>query len=266
MKLFHLQIFLTHKEEIRWSYPTILSYINERLIPGLTNGDLTKRIKYPVSYKKRKDEPTNKSFINTRSYDDFVSYISEYPNIEVVEMDTVMSCRSSNACLLTMLFRKSNFMLAFKLYSKKVEEIKKIFILLRRELGEELFTYTFQCILTDNGSEFADPRVIEFDLETGIKQINLFYCEPGKSGQKGKIEKNHVELRKVFPKGIDFAKYSQNQINIALSHINSEPRGILNRHAPGTIARLFLNEKVLALNEYQYIEPDSVLLHPNLLK
>ena len=260
------QIFLTHKEEIRYSYPTILYYIDNRLIPGLTNGDLTKRVRYPVSYKKHTNEPTNKAFITNRTYDDFVNYISENPHVDVVEMDTVLSSIGSNYCLLTMLFRKSNFMLAFLLKEKTVNEVKRIYDFILDKLGEELFTLTFNCILTDNGSEFADPRVIEFSYETGVKLVNLFYCDPGKSGQKGKIEKNHVELRKIFPKGTDFSKYTQSQINVALSHINSEPRGILNRHAPGTIARLFLNEKVLDLNEYQFIEPDSVLLSPTLLK
>lgn len=260
------QIFLTHKEEIRWSYPTILKFIDLHLIPGLTNGDLTKRVVYPVSYKKKKEEPTNLAFLTNRTYDDFVSYISDNPHIEVVEMDTVLSSKTSKACLLTLLFRKSNYMMAFLLKEKIVKEVNRIFKMLKDTLGIELFKETFKCILTDNGSEFADPRYIEFDEETGEKIISLFYCDPGKSGQKGKIEKNHVELRKVFPKGTDFAKFTQTQINIALSHVNSEPRAILNRNAPGVIARLFLNEKILATNEYHFIEPDSVRLHPDLLK
>lgn len=260
------QIFLTHKEEIRWSYPTILKFIDLRLIPGLTNGDLTKRVRYPISYKKKKNEPTNYAFLTNRTYDDFVSYISDNPTVEVVEMDTVLSSKNSKACLLTMLFRKSNYMLAFRLKDKTLNEVKRIFLYLQNYLGEELYSTTFSCILTDNGSEFADPRIIEFSNETGVKITSLFYCDPGKSGQKGKIEKNHVELRKVFPKGTDFASFSQKQINIAMSHVNSEPRAVLNRNAPGVIAKLFLNEKILATNEYQFIHPDSVNLHPNLLK
>lgn len=66
------QIFLSHKEEIGRSYVTILSYINQRLIPGLINGDLTKRVVYPASYKKHKEEPSNNAFVFTRTYDDFV--------------------------------------------------------------------------------------------------------------------------------------------------------------------------------------------------
>ena len=260
------QIFQTHKNEIRWSYPTILKFIDLGLIPELANIDLTKRVRYPKKYKKSKNEPTNFAVLNGRTYDDFISFITEHPGIEVVEMDTVLSCKNSNACLLTLLFRKSNFMLAFLLKEKSTKEVMKIFEWIKEQLGIELYKKTFACVLTDNGSEFADPKIIEFDYGVGEKICRLFYCDPGKSGQKGKIEKNHVELRKVFPKGCDFSIFSQKQINTALSHVNSEPRSILNGNCPGIIAKVFLNEKILDLNEYSFVDADLVNLHPTLLK
>ena len=260
------QVFQTHKEEIRWSYPTILSFIDQGLIPGLRNIDLTKRVKYPKEYRKSKGEPTNFAFLSGRTYDDFVAYVSENPFVEVVEMDTVLSGKGDNACLLTLLFRKSNFMLAFLLKEKTSEEVKRVFGRIKEQLGIELYKRTFACVLTDNGSEFADPRSIEFDYETGERVCRLFYCDPGKSGQKGKIEKNHVELRKVFPKGASFSIYSQGDIDLALSHVNSEPRALLNRNCPGAVAKAFLDPKVISLNNYRSIKPDDVTLHPDLLK
>lgn len=260
------QIFQTHKEEIRWSYPTILSFIDKGLIPNLKNIDLTKRVKYPKEYKKNKNEPTNLAFLTGRTYDDFIAYISENPFVEVVEMDTVLSGKGDNACLLTLLFRKSNFMLAFLLENKTTEEVERVFLWIKGRLGIELFRKTFSCILTDNGSEFADPKSIEFNYENGERICRLFYCDPGKSGQKGKIEKNHVELRKVFPKSIFFSIYSQDDVNLALSHINSEPRALLNRNCPGVVAKAFIDLKVISLNNYQFIDPDKVTLHPDLLK
>lgn len=260
------QIFQTHKEEIRWSYPTILSFIDKGLIPNLKNIDLTKRVRYPKEYKKNKDEPTNFAFLTGRTYDDFIAYISENPFVEVVEMDTVLSGKRDNSCLLTLLFRKSNFMLAFLLKEKTSEEVGRVFTWIKSQLGIELYKQTFACVLTDNGSEFANPKVIEFDYETGERICHLFYCDPGKSGQKGKIEKNHVELRKVFPKSTFFSIYSQDDIDLALSHINSEPRTLLNRNCPGVVAKAFLDIKVTNLNNYHFIKPDEVTLHPDLLK
>ena len=99
-----------------------------------------------------------------RTYDDFISNISENPNTDVVEMDTVLSSRDGDKCLLTFLFRKSNFMLAFLLNNKSAEEVKKSFELIKKTLGLELFKRYFQCILTDNGTEFANPLELEFDM------------------------------------------------------------------------------------------------------
>ena len=260
------QIFLTHKAEIRWSYPTILSFIDKGLIPNIKNIDLTKRVRYPTHYKKNSNEPTNFAYLSGRTYDDFITFISENPSIEVVEMDTVLSCKGDDNCLLTLLFRKSNFMLAFLLMNKTINEVRRVFEWIKKQLGMELYKKTFACVLTDNGSEFADPKIIEFDYEVNERVSRVFYCDPGKSGQKGKIEKNHVELRKIFPKGCSFSIYSQEDINLALSHINSEPRMILNGNCPGIIAGVFLDSKVIGLNNYKVIESDNVNLHPSVFK
>ena len=261
-----LQIMLTHKDEIGISYPTLLSYIDKGLIPGIKNIDLTKRVKYPVHYKKSKNEPTNFAFLEHRTFDDFIGYTVSNSIFNVVEMDTVLSSKLDNHCLLTLLFRQSNFMLAFLLPNKTSDSIKKIFHYLQDTLGSDLYKKTFNCILTDNGTEFTNPLDIEINRFTGEKLVNVFYCDPGKSGQKGKIEKNHVELRKIFPKGTNFGNFSQNDINLALSHINSEPRTILNKNCPGIIARVFLDSKVISLNNFTLINPDDVFLHPNLFR
>lgn len=260
------QIYAAHRDEIRWSYPTLLKLIDLGKVPGIANIDLTKRVKYPKSYKKSGSEPTNAAFLSGRTYDDFIAFVTENRGLEVVEMDTVVSCRGSTPCLLTLLFRKSNFMLAFLLRDRTVAEVGAAFALIRGALGAELYGKAFAIILTDNGSEFADPLPIEFDPTTGERVARLFYCDPGKSGQKGKIEKNHVEVRKVFPKGTDFALFDQNKVNLAMRHVNSEPRAILNGNCPGVIARAFLDEKVLALNEYSPLDADSVFLHPDLFR
>ncbi len=49
----------------------------------------------------------------------------------------------------------------------------------------------FPGILTDNGSEHSNPKVIEEpDMLSGLK-TRVFYCDAGKPYQKGVIEVNH---------------------------------------------------------------------------
>ena len=149
----------------------------------------------------------------------------EYPR-QVVEMDTVVGPVHALGCLLTLLFRSCDFLLAMPTKSKTAEEVSKAFARTRETLGPRLFSETFGLILTDRGTEFWDPLSIEIDPDTGEKPASVFYCDPNRPDRKGKPGKCHVELRKVFPKGTDFSKIAQAQVNLGLRHVNSEPRSL----------------------------------------
>ena len=49
--------------------------------------------------------------------------------------------------------------------------------------------------------EFSDARAIAALLGEGPGETRLFYCDPRRSDQKGACERNHVEIRKLLPKG-----------------------------------------------------------------
>lgn len=59
----------------------------------------------------------------------------------------------------------------------------------------------FRAVLTDNGAEFSDEAAIAALLGEGPGETRLFYCDPWRSDQKGACERNHVEIRKLLPKG-----------------------------------------------------------------
>lgn len=56
----------------------------------------------------------------------------------------------------------------------------------------------FRAVLTDNGAEFSDEAAVAALLGEGPGETRLFYCDPGRSDQKGACERNHVEIRNVF--------------------------------------------------------------------
>ena len=70
--------------------------------------------------------------------------------------------------------------------------------------------FTINKMLNDNYT----PSAIE---NMGYTATNVFYCDAMQSQQKGKIKKNHEELRKMFPKGLDFRKITQADLNYALN-------------------------------------------------
>jgi IS30 family transposase len=52
-------------------------------------------------------------------------------------------------------------------------------------------------LLTDNGGEFANISAFENDLD-GKPESKLFFCDPYRSSQKPKVEKNHSIFRELY--------------------------------------------------------------------
>lgn len=93
-----------------------------------------------------------------------------------------------------------------------------------RNFGLDTFRKLFPVILTDNGSEFSNPTAIEFSPITKERRTWVFYCEPNAAWQKGNIENNHTNLRKILPKKTSFNDLNQDDIDLVLSHLNSIKR------------------------------------------
>ena len=138
-------------------------------------------------------------------------------------MDTVIGTHGGKGgkCLLTLLFRKYNFMLIFLLPYKRREYVERVFRRLQDILGEDEYRRLFAVILTDNGTEFSDPESIEISYKTGEKLVSVFFADPNCSYQKGSIEKNHEYIRYILTKGSSFAFLNQDLVDLMASHIKS---------------------------------------------
>ena len=186
----------------------------------------------------------------------------------IVEMDTVIGTSGGKGgnCFLTLLFRKSKLMLIYLLPYKKSEFVTEAILKIRSLIGIENFKNMFEVILTDNGSEFFDPMIIEFNLNTGEKISNVFYCDSNCSWQKDTLERNHEYIRYVLPKGTSFANLTQQDCDKLSSHINCIPRESLNKKTPYE-AFCFLNDsKILDKLNITKISPDKVNLTKKLFK
>ena len=98
---------------------------------------------------------------------------------------------------------------------------------------------TFGAILTDNGSEFKNPQLLETSL-SGERRTFVFYCDPMASWQKGRLERNHEFIRYILPKGHPFDKLSRQSVVLMMNHINSTTRASLNGRTPFELASLLL--------------------------
>ena len=250
---------IVHTNNLDIATSTVYKYIDDGIL-SVKNIDLKRKIRYRTrKTNKPKAKPRDYDYLKGRTKEEFTQYILDNPDINVWQMDTVEGIKGESA-VLSLLFTKTNLQLYFKIDSISAEEVNRIFSAIKNFLGSELFKEVFACILTDNGTEFRNPELLECDEETGEQLIRIFYCQPRRSDQKGQCEKNHEHLREFVPKGKSFNNYNKNDINYISKHINNYPRKKFNYHSPYECSIQLLNKKVFELNRLDYVSPDKVIL------
>lgn len=259
-------IIKNHKDEFPVGKRTLYNYVENGYL-DIINLDLPRKVRYKKRKHNNSNEPKKDTKIRiNRTYEDFKDWVKNYNdnnfNINIVEMDTVEGVKGESL-LLTLLWRQANFMLAFKMENKEADTINNFFKKLKDELGYEKFHELFPIILTDNGVEFSKPNDIEFN-GYHVYKTKLFYCDPGHSEQKGKIENNHEYIRRFIPKGISFNVYNQDDINLMINHINSVKRDSLSGDNPYTLMKEFLPKEIIDLFDIQEIEQKNIILNKKL--
>ena len=258
-------IYATHADEIGCCRRTLYNYMDTCQLHA-RNIDLPRRVRYKRrKHRKEGYQDVKQLYRKRRSYLDFQRFVEAHPDTEIVEMDTVKGGRDGGKVLLTLLFRKSSFMLIFLLKKGSQECVADVFNQMTDTLGISLFRKTFPVILTDNGPEFKAPASIE-KTPDGRHRTYVFYCDPYVSNQKARIEKNHEYIRYMLPKKKSFRLLTESDITKLTNHINSTARDTLNGATPFALASLLLNKKVLASFGLQKVSPDEILLKPALFK
>lgn len=261
------QIYIEHKNELMCSEKTIYNYIDACLF-DIRNIDLPRKVRFRERYKKPEFK-IDKGCRVGRSYKEFESFILKNSDTSVVQMDSVIGSRGGK-CLLTLHFVESSLMLAFLRDANTSQSVIDIFDGLDKVLGQSLFQKLFPVILTDNGSEFSNPKALEYRKNTekgaSYRRTNIFYCDAGSPYQKGSIEVNHELIRRVLPKGTSFDHLTQNDIFLMMNHINSYKRKKLNDRSPYETFSFYYGEEVLEKLACRPITARDIMLKPALLK
>lgn len=256
-------IYRNHKDEIPCKKSCLYNYIDLGLL-SVKNIDLPRKVRYKVRNQNKNKKKKDYSYKIGRTYEDFQNMLKENPTAHIVEMDTVIGTAETGKVLLTLLFREFNFMIARLLPDKSSKSVKNELDNIEKIIGTELYKRVFKYILTDNGGEFQRPEELETSLD-GSKRSSIYYCEPNKSDQKAKVEKNHEYIRYVIPKGTSMDNYTQDDINLMMSHINSTAREILNFAIPFDMASIYLGKNTLKKLKLKKILPDNIILKPYLI-
>ena len=199
-----------------------------------------------------------------RSYEDFQNYLSLNQLNYWLEMDTVMG-RIGGKVLLTFNLSFCNFIFARLMDNKTALEVTKHLYDIKNTLhqADKDFFQLFPVILTDNGGEFARVDDIEMDVRGESK---LFFCDPNRSDQKGRIEKNHTLIRDILPKGTSFDDLTQENINLVCSHVNSVKRAALNGKSAYELFAFTYGEEIPKLLSISKIPAEDVCQSSTLLQ
>lgn len=258
------QIYINHQDELMCSEKTIYNYIDACLF-DIRNINLPRKVKFRERYKKPEFK-VDKGCRIDRNYKNFCEFLEKNPDTNIVQMDSVIGAKGGK-CLLTIHFVECSFMLAFLRDANTSKSVTNIFDVLDQTLGRELFKKLFPVILTDNGSEFSNPKAIEYGKER-FKNLRarVFYCDAGSPYQKGAIEVNHELIRRVLPKGTSFGNLTQDDISLMMNHINSYKRNKLNNRSPYETFSFYHGEEVLQKLGCNPVAAGDIMLKPALLK
>lgn len=253
-------ICVTNPDTIMISESTIYRLIDSTAIAA-RNMDLTRKVRFkkrrnPVHFK------VDKTCRVGRTYQDYLHFLEENPDIAITQLDSVEG-KKGGKVLLTIHFVKAEMMLAFIREHNDSRSVTEIFNKLYEILGHDHFTAIFKLCLADNGSEFSNPRAIEF-VDENVQRTRVFYCNPSAPYEKGSAEHNHEFIRRFIPKGEDLSPYSQDDISLMMDHINSYVRGSLGDKSPYEMFAFLYGKEVLDLLGRHSIPPQNVTLNKSI--
>ena len=259
--LHHISIH--HADELMKSERTLYTYVNQGLFSA-RNLDMPRTVRMRPRKAVSKALKVDKSCRIGRDLPAFQRFCKEHPDLPVRQLDSIEGIKGG-AVLLTIHFVEQELQLAFLRDRNDSQSVIDIFNRLYLELGPDVFPDIFPVLLADNGSEFSNPSAIEMDGQGNLR-TRMFYCNASAPYQKPNCENNHEMIRRIIPKGIDIGQYSQTQIDLMMSHINSYARKNLGNKSPYDVFAFQYGEKILNCFNLKRIPADQICLTPELLK
>lgn len=165
-------------------------------------------------------EAAKKKLIDTRP-----KIIEKRERIGDWEGDTIRGGDKKSA-VLTHVERKSGYLLADILKRALAERTRLTTVKTFEKVPrKKKFSITY-----DNGPEFAEHSTTEI-----MAQIAIYFANAYHSWERGTNENTNGLLRQFFPKGTDFTKITDFDLQRAVKLINNRPRKRLNYHSPREI-------------------------------
>jgi len=138
------------------------------------------------------------------------------------EGDTVLGAGQAGPCILTLVERKSGYLLIGKLKQRTAPFVNRRAQQLIKEQPRPVRTIT-----VDNGTEFHSYAELEARIPT-----RFYFATPHHSWERGTNENTNGLLRQYLPKGASMAKLTQHDCNRLAAKLNRRPRKRLGYRTP----------------------------------
>jgi len=226
-----IQQYIEDKVKIGWS-PEIISAKIKGDIGSTINKDsiytfiykdkpeLTQFLtrKHPGKKPRSKTKKTDRTLIPNRiDIDKRPTEANERKEFGHFEADTIVS-RKSLAVLLVIVDRLTRKTKIKKLTRKTALQASISIIFALKEYN----IITLKTMTYDNGSEFCWHDKVNEELN-----MKSFFCHPYSSWEKGTVENINGLIRRFFPKGTDFDKITDEEIQFVEDRINNRPMKVL---------------------------------------
>jgi IS30 family transposase len=183
------------------------------------------------SHRKRYGTYDRRGKIKNRvSIDDRPKVVDRRNRLGDWEGDTIIG-KGRKGALLTMVERKSLYTVIVKLTGKRADLLADAAVNRMAAMKDKIKTITL-----DNGLEFAAHEAITEGLEADI-----YFAHPYASWERGINENTNGLIRQYFPKGTDFTKVTEEQIQFVMDRLNSRPRKTRGCRSPN---ELFMGRRV----------------------
>lgn len=150
--------------------------------------------------------------------------VEEKSRIGDWEIDTVIG-QNHKGALVTIVDRKSNFVLIKKVDTKHADGVTAATIALLKPHNDKVFTIT-----ADNGKEFAGHETMSQEL-----RADVYFAHPYSSWERGLNENTNGLIRQYFPKGSRFEDITDEQVETVMHRLNHRPRKGLNYQTPHAV-------------------------------
>ncbi len=208
---------------------TLRRYIDKGYL-DCRNLDLPRTVRFPYTppSKRPPRKRINVSILVNRTYQDYIDYSATQSRV-TLQLDTVIGKTTDTKCLLTLYEPLSKFQWGYMVHRSATDVNAKLSRLIDTLIqANHLF---FDCLLTDNGSEFQHLPLLETS-SSGEIRLRVFFCDPYASYQKGGCERNHSLIRYLIKKGESLDFVTQSEIDLVFSHINAQRRKSLAGKSP----------------------------------